>query len=71
MRNNKRPDAKGVTVRERRDGAVAIGAVVCLWIPRTAGQSVAAAQGDWSQGAQGGTGDWSGMPGDAPVAGDA
>ena len=50
---------------------VGIGAVVCLLIPRTAGQAVAAAQGDWSQGAQGGAGEWSGMPGDAPVAGDA
>jgi EmrB/QacA subfamily drug resistance transporter len=49
---------------------VGIGAVVCLLIPRTAGQAVAAAQGDWSQGAQG-AGEWSGVPGDAPVAGDA
>ena len=31
---------------------VGIGAVVALLIPRTAGQAVAAAQGDWSQGAQ-------------------
>jgi len=51
---------------------VGIGAVVCLLIPRTAGQAVAAAQGDWSQGAQEGGGEWSGVPGDAPpVAGDA
>ena len=50
---------------------VGIGAVVCLLIPRTAGQAVAASQADWSQGAQQGGGEWSGVPGDAPVAGDA
>ena len=37
---------------------------------RTAGQAMAAAQGDWSQGAQEGGGEWAGVPGDA-VAGDA
>jgi EmrB/QacA subfamily drug resistance transporter len=51
---------------------VGIGAVVCLLLPREAGQAVAAAQADWGQGAQEGGGDWSAVPGDAPpVAGDA
>ena len=43
---------------------VGIGAVMCLLIPRKqrrAGRAHAA-QGDWSQGAQEGTGEWSGMP---------
>jgi MFS family permease len=39
---------------------VAIGAVVCLLIPRTAGQAVAAGQGDWSGDAQG---EWAGAAG--------
>ena len=52
-------------------GVVAVGAVVALLIPRTAGQAAAAAQGDWAQGAQQGGGEWSGVPSDAPIAGDA
>jgi EmrB/QacA subfamily drug resistance transporter len=49
---------------------VAIGAAVAMLLPREAGMSAAAAQGDWAQaaGAEGG-GEWQGVPGDATVAG--
>src|SRR5262249_27960149 len=51
---------------------VAIGAVVCLLIPREAGMAGSTAQGGWSQGAQGGGGEWAAVPSGAPpIAGDA
>jgi EmrB/QacA subfamily drug resistance transporter len=47
---------------------VLIGAIVCMLLPREAGMSVAAAQGDWSAAGAEGAGDWQGVPGDAPLA---